>query len=80
MKARCREYVDAVQWDGADDEAQRLGLLRLRVVHAPDAYAWHFPTDNGPCIVIAGDWLVTHADGSRDAVRRIDFIKRYELL
>lgn len=80
MKARLRATYDAEMWDGSDDEAQRLGLIHLRVGHVPSLSAWHLPTDDGPTMIATGDWILTDHDGQRITVRRVDFPRLYEVL
>ena len=80
LRARSRLTVEVDQWDGSEEEARRLGLALLRVVHAPGFAAWHLSTPAGLVVVATGDWLVTHGDGHRELVRRGDFSQRFELL
>lgn len=74
MKFRKIETVDAVQWFKPGDHHN------VKKLDFPFVSSMYTIKIKGDCIasIYAGDWIVTHADGTHSVCTAAEFVREYE--
>ncbi len=78
MKYRKKPVViDATQFDGTDESAERLGLDKFTEIDS-DSYVWGCKTLEGSMVAIKGDWIITGVKGEKYPCKPDIFEMTYE--
>lgn len=73
MKVCNRESLEVEQFNGAQEQAKKLGIIRYRG-------HWYFPTLRGDQEVLTGDWIVNKSNSGTCIMTDEEFRQQYARL